>query len=106
MNESKLKELLSNEEFMNKILAMEEPENVQKAFKEEGLELTMDEVKALGAAFTKAAEGKELSEEDLDNVAGGTGAICFGVVTGVIGIAGFGCSWADRIAGRDWWKRW
>lgn len=103
MNESKLKELLANEEFAKKIFAIEEPEDVQKAFKEAGLELTMDEVKALGSALANAAEGKELSEDDLDSVAGGiTPAATIGVVVGIVGIAGV----ITKISKSDWWKRW
>lgn len=105
MNELKLKELLTDEDFAKKILAMEEPQDVQQAFRNEGLELSIQEIKIMGKAFASAAEGKELSEEDLDSVAGGT-AVVFGVITGAVCIADLACCLSDSIAGSDWWKRW
>lgn len=73
MENEKLLELLKNEEFAKKIVAMETPEEVQKAFEDQGVEITIDEVKFLGEIINKSIEkgGKPLTEEDLEEISGG-----------------------------------
>ncbi len=71
MDQNKFKALLENEEFLTKILDLETPEDVQAAFKEEGVDISLDEANALGKAIVAQASGKELSAEELDAVAGG-----------------------------------
>ena len=79
----KLQELLKDEAFAKELLTKEEPEDVQALFEANGVELSLDEVKAIGDALDKVASGEitaeqiektangELSEDDLAEVAGG-----------------------------------
>ena len=71
MDQNKVTALLKNEDFVKKILAMDEPKDVQAAFKAEGAEISVDDVKALGKVIDAAVSGKELSDDDLEDVAGG-----------------------------------
>ena len=58
---------------MKKILPMKTPEEVKKAFEEQGVEISLEEVEILGSLINKSIEkgGKPLSEEDLSEIAGG-----------------------------------
>jgi hypothetical protein len=110
MNEAKLKELFSDEAFMTSLLKLETPEEVQKALKAKGLELSIEEIKYIGAVLEKAAEkGGTLNEADLEKVAGGIplasgaagallgGALALSAAIGVSGlIAGAFPSWLRR----------
>ncbi len=67
----KLQEIFQDEEFNKTLFAMETSEEVQAALKERGLELTIDEIKAIAEAIKAAQEG-ELTEDNLEDVAGGS----------------------------------
>ncbi len=73
MDKQKFENLMKNKEFLEKILPMKTPEEVQLAFKKEGVEISLEEVEILGSLINKSIEtGKEtLSEEDLSEIAGG-----------------------------------
>ena len=73
MDKKKFQSLLSNEEFMKKILQMKTAEEVQAEFKKDGVEISLEEVGILGSLSNKSIEkgGKPLSEEDLSEIAGG-----------------------------------
>ncbi len=68
-----------------KLFSLETPEEVQGLLKEQGIEFTLDEIneikEALAKSIAKAGSG-ELSDEDLENVAGG------GVITAIVAIGG------------------
>ena len=84
--EEKIKEIMAKEGFADKLLACEEPEQVQELFAAEGIELTLEEVKQIGAGLNASlAEGDELDEDALDGVAGGVAvsAIVSGIIVGV-----------------------
>ena len=80
----KMQELMKNEEFVKKLITIENPEDVQVYFEDNGLEMTLDEVKELGTMLGKVVKGEvtaeqleksadgELSEDELKNVAGGS----------------------------------
>ena len=75
MNEQ-LMSLMKNKEFVEKMLKCKKAAEVQALFAEYGCELTLEEVnslcKQLKSTFQKALEnGGELSENDLEDVAGG-----------------------------------
>lgn len=71
--EEKIKELVEDQEFVKKLLSCEEPEQVQKLFADNGVEISLEDVKALGKALAAMAESDgELSEDDLEAVAGGS----------------------------------
>ena len=71
MNENyeKILELLKDDAFADAVLSAESSDAVQQLFGENGVDLSIAEIKALGKSLTQS-EG-ELSEEDLENVAGG-----------------------------------
>ena len=81
MNE-KVMAVLQQEGFVDKLLELEDPADVQALFKENGIDLTIDEVKAIGRGLNQqfAEEGEELSEDDLDDVAGGSAAAIVGAI--------------------------
>ena len=69
--EEKIKAAFEKEGFADKLAACETPEEAQKLFASEGIKLSLDEVKALGSALEKKLEGGEISDDELDSVAGG-----------------------------------
>ncbi|MDR3332261.1 MAG: hypothetical protein LBT08_06500 [Synergistaceae bacterium] len=72
MDKAKAKEIFSDEAFVTSLLKLETAEEAQKALKARGLEVSLEEVKAIGDVLEKAAEnGGKLSEDELENVAGG-----------------------------------
>lgn len=81
--EKKFDEAFADQAFAEKVLAMTEPEDVQKAFAEKGIELTLEDVKAIGKKLSETADG-ELNEDALEDVAGG-------VITGITVAAVIGC---------------
>ena len=70
-----LKKMKEDKAFAEKVLAQTEKEKVIEIAKNEGIELTLENIdevnEVLTQAVSKQAEG-ELSEEELENVAGGT----------------------------------
>ena len=75
MDEKRIKEAFADEMFVKKLLELEEPAQVQAAFKEKGIELTETEVIAFRDEAVRLAEkiglNGELSLEQLDEAAGG-----------------------------------
>lgn len=74
-NKEKFQALLKDEDFVAEILELQTPEEVQKKFAENEVELTIPEVQHLGDAINYMIEnGKtELTEDDLENIGGGKG---------------------------------
>ena len=72
-NKTEFQKLLKDKDFSESIIKMETPEEVQKAFAEKGVEVSKEEVQALGAIINKVCEkkGAALSEEDLNEISGG-----------------------------------
>lgn len=70
MNEiqTKVNELLSNQEFVDKLKDMETIDDIAEAFTAEGVEVTADE---LEKAAADAESGNELDENALEAVSGG-----------------------------------
>ena len=70
-----LKKMKEDKAFAEKVLAQTEKEKVIEIAKNEGIELTLENIdevnEVLSQAISKQDEG-ELSEEELENVAGGT----------------------------------
>ena len=71
MDEKRLEELFSNQEFVNALGAADKAEEVVRIFAEHDVEVSKEDAEALLAARDKAPEG-ELSEDALDGVAGGS----------------------------------
>lgn len=74
--EEKLAQLLSkieaDEGLEEKFFNSETPEQVQSLLKEEGMDLTLEELNALKDCFMAAVGNGELSDEALEGVAGGS----------------------------------
>ena len=72
MDENRIKEVLSNEEFVKSLMEMENAEQVQAALKGKGIELSLDEINKIQKRLAAAAvSGDELDLDQLDDVAGG-----------------------------------
>ncbi len=65
----------ANEGFAEELYGQETAEEAQALLKEKGLEFTLEEINQVHEALVKMTEaqasGKELSEDDLEEVAGG-----------------------------------
>mgnify|MGYP006887196955 FL=1 len=70
MDEKRLEELFSNQEFVNALGAADKAEEVVRIFAEHDVEVSKEDAEAFLAVRDKAPEG-ELSEDALDGVAGG-----------------------------------
>lgn len=86
MNE-KMSALLQDEAFLEKLLDLENDTDVQALLAENGVELTLAEISAVktGIENRLAGENEELSEDDLENVAGGVdiGGLISGICEGI-----------------------
>ena len=71
MNEKLLKEVLSDSKFAELLIQQETPEDVQILLKEKGIELTLEDITSVRNILEQQAEG-ELSEDNLENVSGGS----------------------------------
>ncbi len=102
MNEQQIKELFSDEAFVSSIMEMENPEDVQKALSAKGLELSLAEIKAIQEALS-SNEG-ELSEDELEDVAGG---VAFTAIISalIIGGAAAGGAFTAGKAVHKWTRR-
>ncbi|MBO6159501.1 MAG: Nif11-like leader peptide family RiPP precursor [Firmicutes bacterium] len=66
--------VMADEAFVEKISAMEDPEQVQAAFADKGIDFSLEEIDAI-ARKSAADADDELNEDDLVDVAGGVGAV-------------------------------
>ena len=90
----RLGELLKNEEFCNQFVTSESKEAAAKLFTDRGFDITDEELTALAAQIRKFTHslienGGELSEEDLEQVAGGASDFTWDDV-GTTALAGAG----------------
>ena len=88
MNE-KLDELLKDEAFIEKLLNQENDTDVQALLAENGIELTLSDISAIKSGIeARLSDNEELSEDDLENVAGGVDVdkIITGVVDGICNV--------------------
>lgn len=69
-NQKMLEKLSKDEEFMKKLGNAVDPEQLQKAFGEYGVQITLEEA-AQVIENAKALPDNELTEDDLDAVSGG-----------------------------------
>lgn len=105
MNEldMKLNVLFQNEEFKAECENIHSVEELQKLFATHDVEMSIDQVTELCIAIGKRAaqeENGELSEEDLDDVAGGFGVVtwtCIGL--GVLCLGAFGLGVYNGLKG-------
>lgn len=92
-----------NTDLLKEMLALETAEEVQGFLKDRGLEFSLEEIDAFKTALVKALErgSDELSDEELENVAGG---MAFAAVSAVIGlVASIGYAAYDLTRRRTRW---
>ena len=105
----KVQKLLSDEEFVKKLISQETIEDAKKLFEDQGIATSIEEMEMLGRFIKKISQkgNEKLSEEDLEEIVGGgklkngfiraggivtgaaTGALCGALSNGIIG-AGIG----------------
>ena len=95
MNEERIKEVFADEAFVKELLSKETPEEVQAMLEDKDIEVSVAEIIKLRELLEKKAENPdaELSEEDLEDVAGGIAPLLIPVLmlvgvwafTGVLG---------------------
>lgn len=85
--EKKLKQVMEllnkNEKLAKELFTQETPEGAQKVLKKAGIDFTIDEIKHVGKLISQMQEnnGRELSEDELTNVAGG---VTFSIISNAI----------------------
>ena len=72
-DESILLELLSRDDFIEKLIAQDSPEEVMYLFEENGVQLTKEEVIVISTILEKRLNSGELMDEELELVLGGQG---------------------------------
>ena len=85
MNEELIREVFSDETYVKNLFKSESWEAAQASLKEKGIDLSVEEIKNI-VNKAKAAEEGELSDDELENVAGGI-EVLFGIVITVGGMA-------------------
>lgn len=101
---AKVKELFADKEFVEKILELESAEEVQAALKEKGLELTVEEINQIKEQLIKSGEsGEEVSDEELEQVAGGVvGTVIACTAIGIIGAGGAVVTVINQVIRNRW----
>ncbi len=83
MNEELLKEVFSDEAYVKTLLELDTAEEVQASLKEKGVELSVEDITEAKNVLIQKANG-ELSDEDLDGVAGGSLTLAAGFAIAII----------------------
>lgn len=83
-----MKAVLEDKEFAAKIRDMVDPYEVQSAFAEKGVDLTIEDISTVARTCAALAENGELDAEVLENVSGGVVVDGIVVVCGLIGLGG------------------
>lgn len=70
----KVQKLLSDEEFVKKLVSQETVEDAKKLFEDQGITTSIEEMEMLGRFIKKISEkgNEKLSEEDLEEISGGS----------------------------------
>ena len=75
MNEDRVKEVFSDEEFVKELFSKETPEEAQAMLAEKDIEVSVEELVKLRDLLIKKAQqsegGVELNDDELEDVAGG-----------------------------------
>ncbi|NPV91238.1 MAG: Nif11-like leader peptide family natural product precursor [Firmicutes bacterium] len=81
-DQAQIQEVFGDEAFVKNLLALETPEEVQAALQKKGVDFTVEDIVKVKDAIAKRQNaGEELSDEDLEGVAGGSvGEIVDGVI--------------------------
>lgn len=95
----KIRELMDNEAFVEKLSEVSTVEEMQSIFADNGVEMTLDEINEMCMASVQMTDSDELSDTDLDNVSGGAVSIKK-AVKAIIG--GFKFGWKAGKKFSDW----
>lgn len=115
MNKEKLNEVFSDQQFVESLLQLETPEQVQQILKEKGIDLTVEEIEQTRDFLVRYANGQlseketatlkllqnsngELSEDELENVSGGVFLLC-ACLLGSYGVLAAICAWGGIVGG-------
>jgi len=115
MNEAAISEVFRDEAFVKGLFAMETPEEVQKAMSGKGIELTVEQIVKIKELIIKRLDtGRELSEEELEDVTGG-GILVLGLALAAVSLTAgllagglvvgttFGAAWlTDTLTNHTW----
>ena len=98
-----VEEAMKDQAFVHQLADAETVEAAQKVFATRGIEFTLDEVKAIASGLKATNESGELTDSDLENVAGGVGVLAaiasvVGIISGIVSVVDF----AGKRFG--WWK--
>lgn len=78
-------QVMNDEEFVKSVMAMEEPSDVQAAFEEKGIHLTIEDINLIAEQVMVASADGELDEAQLAGVAGGVDPFTItAIILGVI----------------------
>ena len=104
MNEERIKEVFSDEEFVKELFSKETPEEAQAMLAEKDIDLTVEELIQLRELIIKKAQqtdnDEELCDDDLEDVAGGS-VILLGIA--VYGIAAIGVAAIIHVFSNGRW---
>ena len=109
MNEERIKEVFSDEEFVKELFSKETPEEAQALFVEKDIDVTIEEIVKLGEFVANKlqqienGESAELTEDELADVSGGVvAALYIGVMIAInVGfLATVGVIVAKHLTGR------
>ena len=68
----RLEEAMKDKDFAEKLMALEEPEDVRKALLEKDVDLSVEEIKQIAELMSEHADDlDELTEDELEEAAGG-----------------------------------
>ena len=103
MNEALIKDIFSDEVFVNSLLECETAEEVKTALKEKNLDLSIDDILCLQKMLAAKAS-EELQEDELENVAGGFAISA--TVMAILGVCGATASvggFVNTVTNRRWY---
>ena len=111
MNEERIKEIFTDEEFVKEFFSKETPEEAQDMLAEKDIDVSIEELIAIKNIIDEklqAAENDEdgeICDDDLENVSGGvllTGTACILVVVAVPAVLGLLFTGVGLAAERRW----
>ena len=102
MNEERIKEVFSDKAFVEELISTHEPEKIQALLESKDIEMSIAEIEKFKDAVMKKLENPdaelELSDEDLEDVAGG----CYGIVVVACFAVVFGGSIVETATRGRW----